>query len=192
VTEKNTSDETGDAPDTGMPFGEWVKTPEAQAQFLAHLQARLQPGYEPTPLERAMEEMGREYARLHRINVAAGPILGPYLARAGWFLGESFLSADVGVLADLVRSGDLAAADAMMVRFAGEEVTHVEEMLARHWPDRTAILGEAFAAHREGRYALSIPVFLAQADGIAAEVLGVGLYERERCAWDSSSVPRSA
>jgi hypothetical protein len=181
MTEKSTPDQPGEAPDAeGMTFGEWVKTPKAQAQFIADLRARMQPGYEPTPLERAMQELVREYVRLHRINVAAGPVLGNYLAQAGWFLGGRFLSAEVGILADLVRNSDLAGAEAMMITYARGEVDHVEELLAQHWPDRTAILSQAFAAHREERYALSVPVFLAQADGIADEVLGVSLYNRDR------------
>ena len=38
------------------------------------------------------------------------------------------------------------------------------------YPDRERILRDAFQAHREGKYTLSVPVFLAQADGITHDI----------------------
>ena len=51
------------------------------------------------------------------------------------------------------------------------------------YPSRDAILTDAFEAHRKGKYTLSVPVFLAQADGIFAEESRGGptvFMERER------------
>jgi hypothetical protein len=40
-----------------------------------------------------------------------------------------------------------------------------------HWPQRKTLLGDAFEAHKNGLYTLSIPVFLSQADGMAFNIL---------------------
>ena len=41
------------------------------------------------------------------------------------------------------------------------------------------MINRAFEAHKNGWYELSIPVFLAQADGICFESLGLNLYKRK-------------
>ncbi|HKI83818.1 MAG TPA: hypothetical protein VKA63_05715, partial [Candidatus Krumholzibacteria bacterium] len=46
------------------------------------------------------------------------------------------------------------------------------------FPSREAPLREALDAHRAGKYFLSTPVILIQADGICQDVLGVQLYSR--------------
>ncbi len=45
----------------------------------------------------------------------------------------------------------------------------IQTALAKRHPERTAILRDAFDAHRQGAYTLSVPVLLAQADGIVGE-----------------------
>ncbi len=49
------------------------------------------------------------------------------------------------------------------------------ELLAAH-PERREILECAFQLHAEGRYIASVPLFLAQADGICAHRLGAHLF----------------
>jgi hypothetical protein len=159
-----------------LPLHEWMKTPEAEAMILEMVQARLRSDYVPTPLERAFEEAGREFFLRLEINRAAEPVLLPYPARAGWFLFGRFPSKDIGVLAEHVRSGEAQAANAMMANFARGEVDPVEREVTDAWPTRAPILHQAFEAHRAEQYALSIPVFLAQADGIAYETLGQSLF----------------
>ena len=44
------------------------------------------------------------------------------------------------------------------------------------WPIRKNILNDALEAHNEGKYTLSVPVLLAQADGISAGLLGSFLF----------------
>jgi len=52
------------------------------------------------------------------------------------------------------------------------------ELATRH-PERAVIIGKAITAHQREDYELSVPVFLAQADGIAKEILGVSVYTRK-------------
>ena len=54
----------------------------------------------------------------------------------------------------------------------------IEGDLTKRFPKRQRILRKAFQAHDAGDYELSVPVFLAQADGIAAEIFGVSFYSQ--------------
>ena len=47
-------------------------------------------------------------------------------------------------------------------------------------PNRVSILKQAFKAHKSKKYALSVPVFLSQADGICKEVTKYGLFFKEQ------------
>ena len=51
----------------------------------------------------------------------------------------------------------------------------IQSALADRHPERAAIISNAFDAHRRGLYTLSVPVFLAQADGIVGD-----RYERKQ------------
>ena len=50
--------------------------------------------------------------------------------------------------------------------YLGKRLNVIEGVLIESYPDRGRLLQQAFEAHREGKYGLSIPVFLTQADGI--------------------------
>jgi len=56
---------------------------------------------------------------------------------------------------------------AIATHFDRDRQKHIDCVINSH-PTRNAILSDALAAHDEGRFALSIPVFLTQADGIGA------------------------
>ncbi len=59
----------------------------------------------------------------------------------------------------------------------GDSIT-LQAELCESSPTRAHLLKAAFSAHRRGEFALSVPVFLAQADGICSELIGVSLYTR--------------
>ena len=50
-----------------------------------------------------------------------------------------------------------------------------KEILSAH-PARSKVLECAFELHNEGRYIASVPLFLAQADGICAQMIGAHLF----------------
>ncbi len=57
-----------------------------------------------------------------------------------------------------------------------EVVPHVEDHVRQQFPHRIAIVSDAVMAHRQRRYAIAIPTLLAQADGMAFDILGTSLY----------------
>jgi hypothetical protein len=100
-----------------------------------------------------------------------------YLAQRSWYPSLIMPAFDPRLF-ELVRHHRTAALDAHMAAFAE---AHLDEFVRRAlstFPDRASFFRDTFWAHRRRRYRLSIPVRLAQADGICDEILGVGLYKR--------------
>ncbi|BDS05763.1 hypothetical protein NT6N_08030 [Oceaniferula spumae] len=101
------------------------------------------------------------------------------LARHGWFISwwHTPLPALIPV-ADLFRSGNEKEGNAQLCHHFTEIYGEITKDLLERYPRRAPILQSAFDAHESGSFALSVPVFLAQADGIAREMLGVSVYTR--------------
>ena len=64
-----------------------------------------------------------------------------------------------------------------MVEHYRETFDEIQKWAEDEFPNRRLILRKAFNAHRHRDYELSIPVMLAQADGIGAEIFGFSPYE---------------
>lgn len=104
---------------------------------------------------RQMEEMP---ARL-RAQLAA-------LMERGWCLDPEMPHTWGIDLMDAIRDGEEEEAQQWLVAYFRSRLNKIEAALVERHPQRATVIAEAFAAHREGRYALSIPVLLAQAEGV--------------------------
>jgi hypothetical protein len=120
----------------------------------------------------ALQAAMRPLVEMIQQSAQAKPAVMPYLIDRGWFVTMDLPLGYFVALEESRLAGRHDEADAAMCRFAREQVNDTERRLGERFPLRTAILADAFAAHREGRHALSIPVLLAQADGIGREILG--------------------
>ena len=99
------------------------------------------------------------------------------LASYGWFISiwETPL-ATLHKAANSFRAGRVAATELVLVRHFANFLPSIESELQSLFPARQPILASAFAAHKNGDFALSIPVMLAQADGIGYEAFGISPY----------------
>ena len=77
-----------------------------------------------------------------------------------------------------LRVGEVERADEMLVNYYESCLDETRDTIAAAFPHRAKILTKALDAHAGGDYELSIPVLLAQADGIAKESIGIGLYKK--------------
>jgi hypothetical protein len=95
------------------------------------------------------------------------------LAQHGWFIAPwlEIAMADVHRLAMLFKNGHNTAANRGLCAFFNEALGDIEVELSKRFPLRATILEKAFTAHRRGDFELSIPVFLAQADGIMIDTV---------------------
>ena len=86
------------------------------------------------------------------------------LANHGWFphpsmfIGSNLLAKNIDGNADVI--------DKVLMKVFRENLCVIEKELVGLYPNRKHLMRDAFEAHREGKYNLSIMVFLSQADGI--------------------------
>jgi len=97
------------------------------------------------------------------------------LAAHGWYVDEEM---PLGVIATLSKAfeEENPGADTLAVEYQRSRVGGVEATLTARWPHRTRIFQQAFRAHRDGNYFVSVPTLLAQAEGLAVEFFGEQLY----------------
>lgn len=98
------------------------------------------------------------------------------LANYGWFLDLTFPFSSLWEIQEALESGEQDAVDRFMVEYYESKLDGIESSINELHPKRTKILWAAFKAHRRGEYSLSIPVLLAQTDGICKEVMDEHLF----------------
>ncbi len=90
------------------------------------------------------------------------------LVERGWYPDPRMAPIQLALLFSYSAS-EPDAVEEIMKNVFRERLDEIEAELVAAHPTRTAIIQDAFYAHRESRYNLSIPVLLAQADGIWLE-----------------------
>ena len=93
------------------------------------------------------------------------------LARRGWFLSPHMPVAAIPQLGKAAESM-LNEVDEAVGQYFRRHLDDIEADLIATYPHRTQLLQEAFWAHRECKYSLSIKAFLEQADGIFYDGFG--------------------
>jgi hypothetical protein len=101
------------------------------------------------------------------------------LANRGWYFDLQVHEGIFKRIVDLDDQDRESAIDSFFVNHFSQQIDSIQEELCSTFPLRAKVLTEAFAAHRSAQYSLSIPVFLAQADGICAEMFGDKLFQKQ-------------
>lgn len=104
------------------------------------------------------------------------------LAENGWYIDLEMAIPEVSRWEELLRAGHADEAHAFLIAYFDEKCEEICKRLCTTFPMRERILGAAFKAHKDRQFALSVPVFLAQADGICLKLMGVQLYSRRKVA----------
>ncbi|WP_060477702.1 MULTISPECIES: hypothetical protein [Pseudomonas] len=98
-------------------------------------------------------------------------------SREGWFFNWQGGFQDVMELTERIRDAESASdIDRILMAYYNDYWDYYAELIAEKYPARKAAIHAAIDAHRNfspAGYSLSIPVFLAQADGIFSEVTGI-------------------
>jgi hypothetical protein len=79
-------------------------------------------------------------------------------------------------LKDALSEGNVAEAEAALVEYFEERIAEMEESITRKFPHRSHLISSALGAHSKKEYVLSIPVLLAQVDGICKETVNKYLF----------------
>jgi hypothetical protein len=111
------------------------------------------------------------------------------LASRGWYLPlGSVTLCQIASWGAAIGNATGEEIDRAIEKFTRESLPIIRRDSKTAWPHRADILDQAFEAHEAKLYAASIPTFLAQADGITTELLGVHLFAKER----GSAAPKAA
>jgi len=102
------------------------------------------------------------------------------LGQHGWYLDPEMSLPELAPLAESLQRGDSTDAERSLADHYRVRLPQIKQELVSWYPARAGIIMPGFEAHRRGEYVLSIPVLLAQADGICKERLGVSLYSRQK------------
>jgi len=102
------------------------------------------------------------------------------LANRGWFFDPNMPLQSMWHTKALIESGQHEEADAFMAAHFEARLDDIEAQLAAALPARAPKFKSAFAAHRRGEYDLSILAFMAQADGVSAQLRGGHFFLKNR------------
>jgi hypothetical protein len=102
------------------------------------------------------------------------------LGERGWYFSMEMTPSEIYENANQIQAGNCTAVDQWMIAFYNDNLDTLKNDLEERFPRRFQVLERAFEAHERGEYELSVPVFLAQADGICQELTDIQLYSRVR------------
>ena len=101
------------------------------------------------------------------------------LAHRGWFLGPRMPAAAISRLGRAVE-GMPNEVDVAVGQHVRRHLNDIEAALIETYPHRSHLFQEAFGAHRECWYSLSIGAFLKEADGIFYDTFESSLFTKGR------------
>lgn len=114
------------------------------------------------------------------------------LGEHGWYLDPAMSLPETSSLAESLKQGDVETAGCILADHYRARFPQIMQELVSWYPKHAKILTSAFGAHQRGEHELSVPVFLAQADGICKTSLGVSLYSRQKSRREGNRIPATA
>ncbi|WP_423923778.1 hypothetical protein [Candidatus Poriferisodalis sp.] len=119
-------------------------------------------------LQKQIGQFSAQFVNEWRVHVDPTEILNSEhlaaLIENGWYLPLSAPESDLCAAAELFQH-DPAGANGRMCQLVTNQIDRIERDVVQGFPNRAAILHDAFAAHREQQFNLSVPVFFTQIDG---------------------------
>lgn len=100
------------------------------------------------------------------------------LAQHGWYLDPEMTLPGIAEVVAGFAQGQVTEANDELTAYFDQRRETILTTLCTAFPQRATVFTSAFEAHAAGKYELSIPVLLAQADGICLELTGVQLYSK--------------
>lgn len=110
------------------------------------------------------------------------------LASQSWYVSGGMTMPAMQRWGKLIDKQRLDDANEELCQYFESNLKEIETQLLTELPARARILRAAFTAHANGHYALSVPVFLAQADGVCHDRINASPFMRER----GKTSPRTA
>ena len=102
------------------------------------------------------------------------------LVNQGWYSDHEFTIPQLFSMVNAIEEGLVKDVNEVLCDWYEERLRQIELDLSARHPHRARFFRDAFEAHKEEKYTLSVPVFLKQADGIFYELTGHQLYSRRK------------
>jgi len=148
------------------------ETLKSLAPFLTELKEAIKRNIEPF-LE-ILPEIIERFQKLPDITRKTLVLLG----QCGWYVSMDMPFAETLTLPNYLLEGDKHKIDAWMSEFYRIHLHQIKNDLLTRFSHRGKIIEAAFNAHQRGEYELSVPIFLAQADGICHDLIRIQLYRK--------------
>lgn len=123
----------------------------------------------------AFEGLQRSFRELPPRTQEALILLGTH----GWYLDLEMPLSGLWKLEKALTDGNIAEAEDALVEYYESRIDKIEKSIVERFPNREKLIGAALNAHRRQEYELSIPVLLAQTDGICKEVVNEYLFLKQ-------------
>lgn len=101
------------------------------------------------------------------------------LGKHGWYFDPEMPLTALWELNRALSEGDVIEAESALVAYFDSNLDEIQAAVTKSFPNRSHLIRDAFNAHRRGEYALSIPVLLAQTDGICKECVNEYLFLKQ-------------
>ncbi len=115
----------------------------------------------------AFEQLQESFQELPPRTQEAVLLLGAH----GWYLDLEMALPDLWELKKALSEGKGEEAEEALSEYFASRLDEIESLIIERFPNRQKMIRAAFNAHRREEYELSIPVLLAQTDGICKEVV---------------------
>ena len=103
-----------------------------------------------------------------------------YLLRQRWYLTPERIKPIQLMIAEAVEKGEHEQITLSVQKLIRQNVDVIRRELSIGWPQRAKILQDAFSAHQHELYTLSVPVFIAQADGMCMDCFWEGEADKHK------------
>ena len=101
------------------------------------------------------------------------------LGENGWYLDLDMSLPQLHEIEKELLSKNVADVDQFLMDYYDDNLDSIEKNICTLFPKRALILSKAFSAHRNGDYELSVPVLIAQSDGICKEEINYCIFTKK-------------
>jgi len=109
------------------------------------------------------------------------PSVSKELIKHGWYFDMGMPYPWIQRLAlKLEKPNNIEQIEEIFQEYFVTGIDNIESNIISKYSNREHILKDAFEAHRQGKYNLSIPIFIIQADGISKEILGENYFNGKK------------
>ena len=127
---------------------------------------------------KAMQEAYRGFVLAIKESNKNRPPLLRQMANNGWYLSPEFPIPAIGKIANALTTNK-SDVEMELCDYYDNRICDLNEYIKSSFPHRHDLVADAFWAHKEKRYGLSVPILLAQSEGMCIDTFGEKLFSKK-------------